>query len=725
MGSAMRIVALALVGLLPAAAASGATFTVNSTLDAIDTAPGNGVCAIAGGACTLRAAVQEANALAGADVITLPAGVFRLTRVGATEDAAATGDLDVSQALEIDGAGSGETIVDGLGADRVFHVTVSSAVTLTGLTIRNGDPGAGPGGGILDVGPAALVLRDVEIIDCRADVGGGIYQGGSLTLEDCTLEDDRSGSAGGGVFASPGAALAISRSHFRTCLATSTGGAVFYSGGGAAPIGITDSTFEGNFSNTAGGACFVTGGGDLTVTGSQFTDNRATSTGGALFHTGTAGLTITGSTFVGNASLTSVGGGIFGTSSGPTTLTDVEVRDNSSLANGGGLFTSGAATSTVTSCRFVDNVAAGPGAGVFDATIGNVSITDSTFSGNRAFGTLGGGLFIAAGGALALRSSTFADNHATGPGGLGAAVFLTTGAPSSMINATFSENLAGGMGGAVYAASPLTLTNATLARNGAGTTGGDLFNGSTISLTSTILTEAVVGGGCAGVAVTSGGGNIDNDGCALAGPGDRSGIDPLLGPLQDNGGPTETLALLPGSPAIDTGNAGACPGIDQRGSGRPTDGDKDGSAACDVGAFELVDLCPADPVKFVPGVCGCGVADTDANANGVDDCLVNAELKARIARVRTLLDGLTGKRDAAQKGVKAELRDLTGGIADYVKEQQAAIVLADPKAKLPKLARRLKGKARRAARARHRALTRARRAAESAADALDAAVAPQ
>src|ERR1700675_908151 len=75
-----------------AAGARAANFTVTSTADAVDATPGDGVCATATAACTLRAAIQEANALSGADSITVPAGTYTLALLGAGEDAAATGD---------------------------------------------------------------------------------------------------------------------------------------------------------------------------------------------------------------------------------------------------------------------------------------------------------------------------------------------------------------------------------------------------------------------------------------------------------------------------------------------------------------------------------------------------------------------------------------------------------------------------------------------------------
>src|ERR1041384_5219381 len=91
--------------------AVGATFTVDSTTDAVDANPGDGHCATAAAQCTLRAAVQEANATAGTNTIMLPAGTYRLKLAGAVEDAAATGDLDLHGNVSIIGAGPATTIV--------------------------------------------------------------------------------------------------------------------------------------------------------------------------------------------------------------------------------------------------------------------------------------------------------------------------------------------------------------------------------------------------------------------------------------------------------------------------------------------------------------------------------------------------------------------------------------------------------------------------------------
>ena len=96
---------------------------------------------------------------------------------------------------------------------------------------------------------------------------------------------------------------------------------------------------------------------------------------------------------------------------------------------------------------------------------------------------------------------------------------------------------------------------------------------------------------CAVTAITSNDHNLDSDGtCYLGQPHDLPNADPRLGPLQDNGGPTFTHALLFGSPAIDAGDDLVCPATDQRGEPRPQDGDGDGTYACDIRAFERLTL---------------------------------------------------------------------------------------------------------------------------------------
>src|SRR5215813_14882070 len=146
--------AILFIGAWLGARAQAATFTVNSTLDAVDAHPGDGVCATVTNVCTLRAAIQETNALAGADTIKVPAGTFTLSLAGAGEDGAATGDLDITDDLTLTGAGATSTIIDGGRIDRVFDIFRVGVlnvpiVTLAAVTIQNGKADSNdPGGGI-------------------------------------------------------------------------------------------------------------------------------------------------------------------------------------------------------------------------------------------------------------------------------------------------------------------------------------------------------------------------------------------------------------------------------------------------------------------------------------------------------------------------------------------------------------------------------------------------
>src|SRR5690606_3889815 len=120
-------------------------FTVNSTADAVDANPGDGVCETAVfGECTLRAAIQEANLSETPSTINLPSGMYTLALDGSEEDEAATGDLDINGDLILNGAGAQTTIIDGAGLDRVLHI-LSGVITINDVTIQNGfaDTGAG------------------------------------------------------------------------------------------------------------------------------------------------------------------------------------------------------------------------------------------------------------------------------------------------------------------------------------------------------------------------------------------------------------------------------------------------------------------------------------------------------------------------------------------------------------------------------------------------------
>jgi large repetitive protein len=139
-----RLALVALVLILAAGARAGlaADFTVNSTADAVDANLFDSICATATGACTLRAAIQQANASNpfGGTTIHLPAGTYLLTRTGTNEDSSATGDLDLlaSNGVTIAGAGAATTIIHGNGIDRVLDIRIYANATISGLSITGG-----------------------------------------------------------------------------------------------------------------------------------------------------------------------------------------------------------------------------------------------------------------------------------------------------------------------------------------------------------------------------------------------------------------------------------------------------------------------------------------------------------------------------------------------------------------------------------------------------------
>ncbi len=454
-----------------AEASPGATLTVDITADVQDASPGDGVCATAEGHCSLRAAIQETNALAGADSITLPAGTYALTIDGTGEDAAATGDLDITDDLTIVGSGADATIIDGNAIDRVLHVIGDRAVEVTGLTVRGG------GGSQTDRGSG---IRNDE---------------GTLTLDRVVVSHNVAptpGSEGGGVF----------------------------------------------------------NAGTLTVSRSSIIENAVGQEGGGIY------------------------------SSGTLTVTESSISNNTASGLGG--------------CGIVNHM-------------GNLEITSSTLSGNTDAGGLGfgGGIYNYAGTAT-LTNTTVSGNHPTSPYGHGGGIANLTASVYCIPEDPCPPISWGGV---------LTLKNVTISNNSAIENGGGIFNelGSTVTLRNTIVADNATGGDCSG-SMSSGGHNLDSDGsCNLGGPGDLPGTDPQLGALNDNGGSTQTHALLAGSPAIDAGSDDCPPpNTDQRGVARPQ------GVSCDIGAYEFHwQLAETDPVggfASLPEIAGESATPTVAYA---------------------------------------------------------------------------------------------------------------
>ncbi len=328
----------------------------------------------------------------------------------------------------------------------------------------------------------------------------------------------------------------------------------------------------------------------------------------------------------GKASGTNSGGAIY--TSGLTTINidDVSFTRNSAY-DGGAIYSALYNTHiNITHSEFFSN-SAQRGGGAIYLENGDFLLQSSVFDGNSAAST-GGAVLLTRSGARILEDNTFSNNNAVSGGAIhllslessnilrknlfsnntaslnGGAIFESlpyTLASTSIENNTFYSNQAD-LGGAVFT-SRMTIRNNTFSNNRAtqagGNAGGSLFLWAPmdIKLYNNILANSTAGGECyqdgSGAVSKVGTGNLIEDGSSACLP-TLTG-DPLLGPLTDNGGPTWTMALLPGSPAIDAGDDANCPATDQRGMTRPQ------GAHCDIGAYEADDTIIPTPT-FTPTI---------------------------------------------------------------------------------------------------------------------------
>jgi CSLREA domain-containing protein len=631
-------IALALLLAAPGLA-SAATFTVNTTVDAVDANPGDGVCETAPGnsVCTLRAAILEANALPGADVITLPAGTYLLTLPGGGptgQNLGISGDLEVNEDLTINGAGTTATIVDAsdlTDPSQAFYARAfdlrGGSTTVNDVTIRGGHLGAAFGNGAgISVKPGATLALNRSTVSGNdgGHHGSGIYAEGALTVTDSTISNNMDGS---GIYAL--GQLRVARSTISQNMSASASNdpaGIFVAGNGG--LGTTaiieDSDITANiFLTDASGGPGGIGGSDFTILRSRIMNNSGCPGGGIV---GTD-FDIVDSVVSGNytrfpcISGILLGGGITGTN---FTVRRSLVSENTSAGGDCG----GAGISGI-SFILVDSTVAN-----------NTEYSRAACDGGRGAGIHGSGMRIA--------NSTISDNKASGGSlgclfGAGAGVLVDTcmgdtGAASVIRNSTIAKN--GGSAGA-----PVV--------------GGGLYvaGGSVVVRNSIIYGNTGAGDGtgpsdCAGLFIVSEGYNLVGSlsGCTLTGDtvSNLIGADPLLAPLGDWGGGIPVHALLPGSAAIDAGDSAGC--IDD--GGAPLLTDERGAARpwaiggrCDIGAYETGcgngfpdpgEQCDDGAGNGTDGCCSatCGVVDLDGDGICNRDDPVDARITVTKAKVR-------------------------------------------------------------------------------------------
>jgi len=314
-----------------------------------------------------------------------------------------------------------------------------------------------------------------------------------------------------------------------------------------------------------------------------------TQSGGAILVGSSAHLTLESTTLIDNHAIGS-GGAIFNV--GNLWVNNTQILSNTTDIGGGGIYNYNIGILTVTNSLIANNSAAGSGTGGGGIYAGgqSLNVQNSTISGNIA-NYLGGGISIFLSNPTVLDGITLSGNQSVG----GAGFFVFSGA-LTVTNATISGNTATNNYGGIYISGPsssLFVQNSTILENDRTNTSGNGFNGimtgnnAVATMVNTILAHNQENNCSSFSPPTSLGHNLSSDfTCGLTQSGDQPGVDPNLGPLNDNGGFVQTHALMPGSPAIDAADDAQCPATDARGIARPFDGDGDAVATCDIGAVE-------------------------------------------------------------------------------------------------------------------------------------------
>ena len=355
--------------------AYAATITVNTTSDV----------SADDGECSLPEAITAANSDTASGAMTgeCAAGsgddtiAFSVTLPGTIT--LTSGELPISNNLTINGPGAGSLTIDGNASSRIFSVGSGVTVSITGLTLTNGNDLRG--GGIFNFGD--LTLTDITVsgntaISVSLRGGGGIHNSGTLSLSNSTVSGNTSSSIGGGITTERIATLTLSNSTVSGNSATllgGGGGGIFNFGG---TLSLSNSTVSGNSTpRFASGGGINHRAGTLSLSNSTVSGNTASAGGGIVIRRGT--VTLSNSTVSGNTA--SAGGGI-ANSSGTVTLSNSTVSGNTASSDGAGIFNSHG-TLSLSNSTVSGNSASRDGAGIFNP-FGTVTMSNSTVSGNSA-----------------------------------------------------------------------------------------------------------------------------------------------------------------------------------------------------------------------------------------------------------------------------------------------------------------------------------------------------
>ncbi len=475
-----------------------------------------------------------------------------------------SGPITINNFIHISGPGASNLAIDGNNNSQIFNPAAN--FELSGLTLQNALSNSG--GGLFYIGSSQQVIATnctfkgnhsttiggafhnmgiLKLFSCNIignnsnGIGGAIYNYGNLTITDCIISSNISGADGGAIYGETGSTTIIDGSSISSNSSQAKGGAVFSS----STLKINNSTLLNNNSSSDGGGIY--GGGPTVLKNSSIIYNNSSGKGGGI-HNGTSSPNITNCIISGNVS-TYDGGGIYSNSN--LNLSKSTVTNNSSSSNGGGIFTANS----------------------------NANISASTISGNTA-GIFGGG-FYCNGGNTYLTNCTISGNTSSSGGGLG---LFALGSTLELFNCTVANNGVGesGQGNGIFVIDTLS-------------------SSINITLTNTIFSNAGSNIASDGTYfITSNGHNICSDNTmatSLNNTGDMNNTNPMLDVLANNGGSTQTHALLCGSPAINAGTSAGAPINDQRDSARVGN--------VDIGAFEVT-IANYFPTTSLTTIVNCG-----------------------------------------------------------------------------------------------------------------------
>ncbi len=484
------------------------------------------------------------------------------------------------------------------GASNSGMYNLNGNPTLVNIKFNGNENASHDGGGMYNINSSPQ-LANVTFSGNAAYDGGGMYNYHSNpTIENSSFNGNTAGNSGGGIYNDNGSAPSLTNVAFSSNIAGNSGGAMLNVW--SSPT-LTNVAFTGN-SAKGGGAINNRYESNPTLVNVTFSNNTALE-GGGMVNSSSSPI-LAGVTFNNNTAKGNYGGGMYNDNGGNPTLTDVLFSENSAY-RGGGMYNHIGSNPTLTDVTFIGNHADKDGGGLFNS-FSNLAIADSTFEQNYTVDGNGGGI-NATGGTVTITNSTFSGNHATN----GGAIYHGASDPAgemTITNSTIYNNAADNYGGGIINGDSLTIVNSTLSGNAAGLNGGGLDNAwrtatiinSTFSANSangtgggiqnedkllfsnTLVANSISGGDCSNTGTISK--NINNlveDGSC----GASLNGDPILAPLGNYGGGTQTLALLQGSSAIDAGDDATCAAMpvnntSQNGVTRPQ------GVHCDIGAFE-------------------------------------------------------------------------------------------------------------------------------------------